>query len=97
MRKTKEEWVNAVKDPRIKELLIHNINNHPIPWIEDSWSTFQLLICTTFDWSKTAQGYIFWVHVSIKNEDVSYSDFKHLDKSVLTRPNVRKHTMNKNI
>jgi len=78
--KTAKEWIASVKDPVIKRYLEENVFIELIDLVKDSFESFVL---GTFDWEETPQHLDFWFEVSKSDPStLSYSDFKHLDKSV---------------
>jgi hypothetical protein len=81
--KTAKEWIASVKDPVIKRYLEENVLKELIDIVKDNFESFVL---GTFDWEGTPQHLDFWFEVSKSDPStLSYSDFKHLDKSVETQ------------
>jgi hypothetical protein len=80
MNKTAKEWIASVKDPVIKRYLEENVSDFII---DGEFPTFCNFIDGCFYSPETKQGDDFWYYVSQNNPStLSYSDFKHLDKSV---------------
>jgi|688.fasta_scaffold63372_8 hypothetical protein len=79
--KTAKEWIASVKDPVIKRYLEDNVDLS-----KHKYDCFENFILGTFDWEGTPQHIDFWFKVSKADPStLSYSDFKHLDKSVETQ------------
>jgi len=84
MNKTAKEWIASVKDPVIKRYLEKNVS--PIVLTETLIESFNAFLYGSFYFGKSKQGELFWHAIgdAVEESDpsaLSYSDFKHLDKS----------------
>jgi hypothetical protein len=83
--KTAKEWIASVKDPVIKMYLEGKLRQIPSSELKKNYKEFNILV-DEIDWDDTPQGFKFWHEVYKSNDPtLSYSDFKHLDKSVETQ------------
>jgi len=82
MNKTAKEWIASVKDPVIKRYLEENVEKYPL-FTDRTFERFWHFMTESFDWNDSPQGFDFYLDIAIADPStVSYSDFKHLDKSV---------------
>jgi len=84
-KQTAKEWIASVKDPVIKRYLEKNVS--PIVLTETLIESFNAFLYGSFYFGKSKQGELFWHAIgdAVEESDpstISYSDFKHLDKSV---------------
>lgn len=89
--KTAKEWIASVKDPVIKRYLEEAIVKSLASKPKKHYGTF-LAFVDSIDWEATPQGFDFYYAIHLSDPStLSYSDFKHLDKSV-TQLNEDKET-----
>ncbi len=71
------EWYNEIKDVRIKELAILNLNK--LKSLHETYDSMVAAIGTGFPWAHTPQGYDFWnkIHDDAPNIK-SFNDYMYL-------------------